>query len=196
MSMQPQSSEDIRPFVEQLNRIDPLLEIVWDPKARVVVTGSYSVTGKRIDPVYDGRWRVIRYDSPEYGHAGFHPERGFTVVCEVTEYGEQDGVLFMIVDGAFAPIDQRIVSLLRAADTWNTEQFKQHREKLWRQNDALEASENDIDEGMAIAGLDHAHFVANFAGGVGNWQGKGADFKAMEARATKAAVQRILTTKG
>lgn len=191
----PQSVQEIQPIVEALRALDRLLDVQWDPKARVVAPGSYSAMGKRIDPVYDGRWSVIRYDSAEYGHAGFHSDRGYTVITEVTEYSELDGVLFMIAHGAYAPIDQRLLTCMRAADAWNVEQHRKLREKLWAQHDANEARQVAIDEGASREALDHNHFEANYAGGVGNWHGKGADFTAMEAKATKAAVQKILIHK-
>lgn len=195
----PQSAHEIAPFLAELQQMDRLLDIIWDPKARITTPGSYTATGHRTDPEYDGRWKVIRYDSAEHGHAGVHEHRGYTVVCEVTTYGRQDGILYMIAEAAYEPIDARLLELMRSADQWNVEQARKLREKLWAQHDALEAAEEKIDESQAIEGLDRVHFKTNFVGGVGNYPGKGADFEQMAkdaaARAaaqTRGAVSRIL----
>lgn len=192
----PQSDDEIRPIVAALREMDPLLDVRWNPKARVIEKGRYTVLGKRIDPIYEGLWMVIRYDDPRQGHTGFHPDAGFTRICWVTEPVRKDGVLAMIAyrdGGQYAPVGEWLLEVMRSADARNVETFRKIREKLWAQNDAVELAAEKIDEAMAREGLDHAHFVANYTGGVGNWQGRGADFAAMEAQAGKGKKSLILT---
>lgn len=189
----PQPDSEVRPIVAELQAIDPLLDIIWNPQAKMLSKGSYSELGKLVPPTYDARWQVIRYDSPEQGHAGVHPERGYTVITDICEYVEYDGILCIVSDGAYAPVDQRILRLMRSADAWQVDRHREIQQKLWRQNDAVEARDGALDEAAAIDALDHNHFVANYRGGVGNWQGCRVDLKGMEAAATKRAVQRILS---
>jgi hypothetical protein len=190
---QPQSPESIRYYIDELQKLDRRFDIIWDPKAVQLTAGSYSALGKRIDPTYDGRWAVILYDNPDLGHTGFHPERGWTLWGYVTEYTIIDGVRYMIRDGAYAPIDDRLLEFVRAADAGNVDEFKELRRRVWKHHDQVEAAERRIDEGMAREGLDRVHFKANYAGSVGNWQGKGADFAAMaEAARTRRALASIL----
>ncbi len=199
--MQPQSDEEIRAFVEQLRAAvnDPLLDIRWNAKAVMLAPGSYSVLGQRIDGRYDGRWQIIRYDDPTRGHAGLNPERGYTVICTVTELCEQEGILYMVPlreGGAYMPICDRLITFMRQCDSQNTAYFEELRKKVWAQHDRAEADLDKLDDSAAIEALDHVHFQGNYAGGVGNWQGKGADFAAMERAAhTSGATQRILTVR-
>lgn len=176
---QPQSQEEIQFYIDELRRLDPLLDIVWDPRARIVQPGAYTAMGKRIDPTYDGRWAMIRYDSAELGHAGFNPERGWTLIVHVETYTRIDGVLAIMRDSDYEPVDGRVLELMRSGDSHNVQQFGAIRKKLWAQSDAIDAAENRIDEAMAREGLDRVHFKANYTGGVGNWQGKGANFAEM-----------------
>ncbi|MDB4876459.1 MAG: hypothetical protein JWM41_2905 [Gemmatimonadetes bacterium] len=188
----PQSDDEIRPIVDELRLLDARLDVRWNPTKIVTQPGRYTELGKLIPPKYDGRWEVILYDSPDRGHAGFHPERGYTVLGTITEYDRQGGVLCWVSGGAYAPIDARLLEVMRSADAQNVEQYRKVRERLWAAHDQTDVDADKLDEGMAREGLDRNHFAANYAGGVGNWQGHGADFAAMEAKSTKAAVGRII----
>ncbi len=154
--------------------MDRKLDVIWDEKAVMIATGSYSELGKLIPPTYDGRWKVIRHNTEN-----LHPERGdYAVLCTVTEYARKDGILFLIHDGGYAPVDDRLLELMRSADAQNVRAYEELRRRLWAQHDKMEADADAINEGEAREGLDRVHFKANYAGGVGNYQGKGADFGA------------------
>lgn len=191
----PQSDEEIRPIVEGLKQLDQLLDVRWNPEAIIVAKGSYSALGKRVNPVYDGRWDVIRYDSPTHGHAGVHPDRGFTVICTVTEPKRENGILFMVPlreGGRYAPLGDWLLEFMRQSDAQNVNAFTALRQKLWAESDRAERAEDAINEGAVREALDHNHFHANYAGGVGNWQGKGADWKDMAAKAARVAEARAI----
>lgn len=197
----PQSDSEVRPVVDALQRMDALLDVRWNPEAVMLAKGSYSELGKLIPPTYDGRWQIIRYDSANTGHAGVHEGRGYTVICTITEPTIDDhGVIAMAAlreGGAYAPLGEWVVTMMQQADAANVRQFEAIRRHLWAENDRAEDARDRLDEAAAIEALDHNHFQANYAGGVGNWQGKGADFHALaarEARATQGAVRRILTS--
>lgn len=197
MSLQPQSDADLRPIVDGLKALDPLLDLRWDPEAVVVDRGSYSVMGKRIDPTYDGRWQIIRHDSVNTGHGGFHPDRGYTVICHLTEWTRDNGVIRMVAlrdGGAYVPVGEWVLEMMHQSDAENVRTMEEIRRRVWAENDRLDRAADRINESAVIDALDHNHFQANFAGGVGNWQGKGADFAAMEARATHRAVKNILSS--
>lgn len=170
--LQPQSDEEIRPYIEELKRLDPLLDVRWNPESVMLTKGSYSELGKAIRPTYDGRWEVIRYQTASWRG----DDRPFVVICTVTEFGREGGILFMIKGGAYAPIGDWLLELMRSADSANVEQFTKLREKIWAQHDAADRAHDEIDEGAMREALDHQAFRQNFAGGVGRYHGKGADF--------------------
>lgn len=171
----PQSQEEVGRIVRELRLMDPLLDILWNPKAILVEKGSYTETGKLIPPIFDGRWEVIRHQTEN-----MHPERGdYAVICQLSQPARQDGLLYITKDGPYAPVGEWVLELMRSADAANVARFKAIRDKLWAQHDKLESDADKINESEAREGLDRVHFDANYAGGVGNWQGKGADFAAM-----------------
>lgn len=176
----PQSAEEIRPFVDALQRMDPLIDIRWDPKAVLLEAGSYSVFGKLVPPTYDGRWQVIRWQTP-LSRTPTKDRSDFIIICTVGEYTRKNGILQILRDGAYEPVDDRLVELMRSADSHNVEQFRKLRETLWAASDQVDIDADKINDAEAREGLDRAHFKANYAGGTGNWMSTGADFKAMTA---------------
>lgn len=170
----PQSDSEVLPVVEALRRLDPLLDVRWNPKKHVLVPGSYSVLGERIDPVYDGRWEVIRYQSASQ----LHRERDYAVIVTVSALIDVDGIPCMIDKGPYAPLGEWLVRYMQAADAANVQAFTAIRNKLWAQDDALEHAKDAEGEAKDRDALDRVHFDAVYAGGVGNWHGKGADFSA------------------
>jgi hypothetical protein len=170
--LQPQSDDEIRWVVEELQRLDPLLDIRWDPKHVLVETGSYSAIGKRVDATYDGRWQVIRHQPSELN------DRDYVVICTLTEPQREGGLLVLVKDGPYAPVGEWVLELMRSADAQNVEQFRKIREKLWAQSDAAEASRGRSDEGGLRDAFDRNAFNQNYAGGRGRWHGQGADFDA------------------
>lgn len=138
----------------------------------MLAKGSYSELGKLRPPTYDGRWEVIRRVS-----SVLH-DRDYIVICTLTEPQRQDGVLYLVVGGPFAPVGEWVLELMRSADAQNVEYMRKVRDKLWAQNDALEAARDRLDEGAAREAIDHQVFEQNYAGHRGRWHGQGADFDA------------------
>jgi hypothetical protein len=160
--------------VEALQRIDHLLDIIWQPKAFIVERGMYSVFGTLTPHTYAGRWQVIRYDT-----ATLHPDRllngrSYCVICTVTTLAEHNGVPCLQQNGGYMPIGWWLVDFMQAADAANVQAIARLRARLSADEDRIEHAADD-DAGDREA-LDRVHFDAVFAGGVGNWQGKGADF--------------------
>ncbi len=171
----PQSTEELAPIVAAIRAIDPLLDIRWNPRAVVVAYGSYDAEGNVKPAVYDGRWQIIRYESA----TTLHPDRGersYTVLTNVTEQSTHGGIPCMLYEGPYAPVDWRVVDFLQNADAANVQAFRERQRRLAVADMAVTAGEDAIDEDGALAMLDRQHFNNNYRGGVGNWQGRGADF--------------------
>ncbi len=183
--LQPQSESELAPFLADLQACDPLLDVRWEAKAVCTTRAVHAATGVLISPSeYDGRWQIIRYETENLHPDRLHKGRQYAVLCMVTEMQRRDGLLFMVVNGAYAPIDDRIVELIRSSG------FAEVREKMRRQDDGAERALDEMrDDADVREAIDKAHFKANFAGGVGNWSGRGADFAAMH---TNALARRVL----
>lgn len=179
---QPQSDRDIKPIIDTLREMDPLLNVRWNPEAILLEKGFYTGSGQLVPPVYEGRWQVIR-DLPRGEES--HDGKPYLVIVTVTQPARdpQYGHLLMVKDGAYAPVGQWLIEYMRAADAANVRAFTELRERMWKQHDQIEERAAQIDEGEAREGLDRVHFKANYAGGQGNWSGKGADFGEMENKA-------------
>lgn len=167
----PQSQDEVGPVVAALKSIDHLLDIIWQPKAFMTARGSYSVTGTMTPPTYAGRWQVIRYETPNLS-----AKRDYCVICTVTEPVIHNGVRCLTEEGPYAPIGFWLVDFMHAADSANTKAMEAMRAALWSAEESIEHQHDAAEDAMAMESLDHVHFHANYAGGVGNWQGKGADF--------------------
>lgn len=136
----PQSWEELAPYIEALKRLDPLLDIRWNPKAFMTQPGSYSALGKRVDPVYDGRYEVIRWQTPN-----LHRERGYAVICTVTEpYVLQSGgktIPMMQDHGPFAPVGWWLVDFMALWDRAQGRLAEAYAEEVWAEHDRNEANE-------------------------------------------------------
>lgn len=173
---QPQSQDEVEPVVRALQGIDHLLDVVWNPKAQMIAPGAYSALGVATPPSYDGRWQVIRYDTHNWHNERTINGRQYCVIVTVTETYDADGIRCMVKNGAYAPIGPWLIDYMHAADAQNVKAMTAIREKLWGQDDALEAADDAESDAMFRDALDKTHFDAVHAGGVGNWQGKGMDF--------------------
>lgn len=113
----PQSDDSIRPIVEALQRLDSRLDVRWNPQAVMTKPGEYTVMGKNTDPEYEGRWEVIQWN-----RASALTDREYVVICRVTQYemmGAKNPIQVMRKNGAYAPIDQRLVDYLHLCDAAN-----------------------------------------------------------------------------
>lgn len=167
----PQSWDEVGPVVEALQRLDGLLDVIWNPKAKMLARGAYSALGILTPPSYAGRWQVIRYNTEHT-----NSRRDYALICTVTQPVVVDGIRCLQADGEYAPVGWWLVELMQSADASNVRAFTALRNKIWAQDDALDTQDDAADDAMARESLDHVHFKAIFAGGVGNWMGKGADF--------------------
>ena len=157
----PQSGEDVQRVVEGLKTLDPLLDIRWNPDAVKLSQGSYTVMGKLIPATYDGRWEVIRYDS-ETTRPTAH--RGDPVIIYQVR-DEHDG---------YKPLGEWLVQFMRSWDAANVDTARRLMAMLHDDDQADASAENTAIDGIRDS-LDRAHFVGAYAGGVGNWQGRGMD---------------------
>lgn len=147
-------------MIEALKRLDHLLDVIWDPKAKMVARGSYDVLGGRLDPVYDGRWKIIRFDTPN-----LDDRRNYAVITTVTErvpVAPGHKAMTMQVDGAYAPIGMWLVEFM---ETWDRAQT------AWV--DAMAAMDREHESAETIAHNDYvaahqeaAHKVFRNAGGI------------------------------
>lgn len=134
----PQSDAEVRPVVEALQRLDPLLDIQWQPKAILVRRGSYSVHGTRVDPEYDGRWEVIRWDTS----VSLHKERTWTRITLVTQLDLTGKYPQMVCDGPYMPIGPWLVSFMQLWDAAQSA-FAHQMDVVWREHEAVDAITND-----------------------------------------------------
>jgi len=167
----PQSMDEVQPVIDALRRIDPLLDVIWNPNAKLLTRPFYSVTGQLTPGTYDGRWQVIRYNT-----AHTSAQRDYCLICTVTKPTEVGGILCLVDDGEYMHVGPWLVDLMRSADAANVRAFTEIRNKLWAQDDAIEHANDAAEEAAEREALDKVHFDAAYAGGVGNWQGTGAAF--------------------
>jgi hypothetical protein len=161
----PQSSEEIRPVVEALRRLDPLLDIRWNEKAVMMRRGDYDVLGGRTDPVYDGRWDVIRYDTA----TKLHDDKNYTVLCTITEPYRDGHGWMMRVDGPYGPIGMWLVEYMQRWDTAQAH-FAEEMDRLWAEHDAAESINLEADTAANQQALEK---VYREHGGGEYWIGRG-----------------------
>lgn len=171
---QPQSESEVELVRVGLQGLDPLLDVRWEPKAFVSQRGTMDVYGRPKGIIWAGRWQVIRYNTPNMSD-----RRDYSILCTVTKPEMYGGIPCMVAEGRYVPLGDWLVEFMRAADAANVAQFDAIRDRLHLADDLFEANEEKLDEAQAEDRLDRMH-SAGQAGGVGNWQGRGADFRAME----------------
>lgn len=173
--IQPQSDEAIRPIVDELKRLDSLVDVRWNPTAVLVKRGDYTVLGKRTDAEYDGRWQVIRYDTP-----GIH-DRNYVVLVTVTQpvrIGKRQ-ILMMQSKGPYAPIEHWLIEYMQ---TWDAAQrrFAENMASMWADHDQAEIAAVDAHVRDRAAHQEAAEKVYREGGGGEYWMG-GAQGKAHPA---------------
>lgn len=137
----PQSDDEVRPVVEALRRLDPLLDIIWNPKAVLTKHGAYSVLGHATAPEYDGRWEIIRYDPSASLHDDrVHNGRPYVRIIRVTALasgGIADKYPVMIADGAYAPIGFYLVGYMALWDRAQ-QHFIGAMDALWAEHERVD----------------------------------------------------------
>ncbi len=146
----PQSWVDVKPFEDELRRMDDRLRIHWNPRAVPVFGQLTDVKGRRAVVGHDGRWEVILVGSDK-AHFRTQSVRDYTLVCRVTKPTEvtQGGmkVPAMVEHGPYAPIGAWLVTFLRLADRHNVESAR----KLSQTLDAMQAAREAAMEAEAMA---------------------------------------------
>ena len=162
----PQSGDDVRLVVEALQRLDPLLDVRWEPCARLVRAGRYDAQGKLVAPIYEGLWEIVRYDS--FNTATWRP---YTRICFVTEKVRIGPDLWaMPADGRYAPLGMWVVEFLRQADQWNQEQARKRSAELDAMNASLDAQRiADGADGVEEAASKQYHAGTKDGGGVSDF---------------------------
>jgi hypothetical protein len=162
----PQSGDDVRLVVEALQQLDPLLDIRWEPCARLIKAGSYDALGKLVAPIYEGLWEVVRYDS--FNTATW---RQHTRICFVTKPVRiAAGLDAMPADGEYAPLGMWLVAFLRQADQWNQEEARRRSKELDALNERLDAQRiGDGEDGIEEAASKQYHAGTKAGGGVSDF---------------------------
>lgn len=129
----PQSDEEVRPVVEALRRLDPLLDIRWNPR-NFKRRGVFDALGQKTDDKWEGRWEIIRHNT-----ANLHEDRDWARITTVTEIvRNDDGVDAMVADGAYAPVGMYLVAYM---ELWDRAQahFIEAMDSLGKEHDRAEA---------------------------------------------------------
>jgi hypothetical protein len=113
----PQSDDEVRPVVAALQRIDPRLDVLWNPRCVLTRTGGYDAEGRLVAPTYEGRWQVILHDRAIQTATW----RDHVLVCTVTPPAADApaGVPALTHNGPYAPLGEWLVEHLRAIDQAN-----------------------------------------------------------------------------
>ncbi len=187
----PQSRDEVQAIVDALCLAvnDSDLDIQWEPRAVLVSRGRYDAVGKMIDPVYRGLWEIRRYRD-QTQTAGW---REWRRVCFITEPETHNGTTMMYADGAYAPVGDWVVDFMRQCDAANRDRL----EKVLRDQRMVDtelekdAANREDDAGSAI--MDAVWFEKEYAGGVGEYKGCGADFAGMPQKSSEAPSSLIAT---
>lgn len=136
--LRPQSDDEVNEVVEALRRLDPLLDVIWNPKARISKPAQYSVLGHRVDAEYEALWQVIRYQTA----TKLHDERDYTVILSVTELDRSGRYPIMKADGPYMPVGPWLVEYMQL---WDAAQraFADAMDQQWREHEKIDALTHD-----------------------------------------------------
>jgi len=176
---QPQSQEQVQPVVDALRRLDPLLDIRWNPQALIMRHGQYDVNGRPLPAIYDGRWEVVRYDTPHVGGAMFAGQRqGHDAPCAVIYQvrGEQE---------CYKPIGLWLIDFMQQ---WDSQQahFRDELERMRLEDEREQEAALAIDEGAVEEIVHGLAFASKHEGGRSVWYGGGFDPAELGQRARNA----------
>lgn len=160
---QPQSQVEVGPVVQALKRLDHRLDIIWNPRARIIQSARFDVHGRSLPAQYDGRWEVVIRETD----IGLHKDRDYSVIYQVREP----------ITDAYKPVGMWLVEFMQK---WDSQQshFRALMDKAWAEHEKAD-EDAGIDDAAIRDQVDRIHFAGNYAGGQGNWMGKGADFASM-----------------
>lgn len=162
----PQSRDEVDVIERELQRMDARLAIAWEPKAVMVKRGSYDVLGRVVDPVYDGRWKVVLRGDP-YRTAMWREDTLVTyVTAPVTVGSGTQKVHAMTADGPYAPVGWWLVEHMQSWDRANREFVNRVRETLDADNDRQDAATLAAGAAGEAEKLDEMFFHGTIRGGV------------------------------
>lgn len=117
----PQSREEVEPIERALRQLDDAIRIEWEPLAVMAKRGGYDAQGKVINPVYDGRWAVVKKEDP-YRTTSYRPDTRICFVTETVVVGTgAKQITAMQEDGPYAPVGWWLVDVMRSWDRANRE---------------------------------------------------------------------------
>lgn len=174
MADAPQGRDEVQRIVDLLRRAvsDDSLDIQWEPRAVLVSRGRYDAMGKMIDPVYRGLWEIRRSRDPSQT-AGW---RDWRRVCFITEPEVHKDLTMMYSDGAYAPVGEWVVDFMRQCDAANADRLRDVMRTQRRLDAELEKDQANAAEDEDWQLLDEVYFDSAYAGGSGQYYGRGADF--------------------
>lgn len=167
-SSAPQGWAEVGPIEAELRRLDDRLRIEWDPEAIMVKRGGYDAQGRIINPVYDGRWKVVIKGDPNRTAMWREDSLLTYVTAQVIIGSGKEKVYAMEANGPYRPIGEWLVEHLRAWDASNREWVKEQRLALDAYNDRQDAATlADAEAGEAEI-LDEMFFEGTKEAGVSN----------------------------
>ena len=165
--MEPQSRDEVDVIERELRRLDDDLRIKWEPKAVLVRHGSYDALGQLRDPIYDGRWAIVKRADPN--RTAMWREDGLvTYVTQPQTFGSGTRKIHaMTADGPYAPIGWWLVEHMQSWDRANREYLNaKFREDLDAMNERNDAAQLTAREGEEVEGLEQLFFAQTMRGGV------------------------------
>ncbi len=162
----PQSREEVEPVERALRLLDDDLRIEWEPLAVMTKRGGYDARGKVINPVYDGRWAVVKKGDP-YRTTSYRPDtRVCFVTAPVTVGSGTKQITAMQEDGPYAPVGWWLVDVMRSWDRANREAMNEAGAILDALNERQDAAALVAGQDGEAERLDAMFFHATIRGGV------------------------------
>lgn len=173
----PQSADEIKPVVEALRRLDPRLDVHWNPKSFIETPGDYSALGKATPATYAARWEVVLRSKA----TSLHDDREYTLICRVTECDWISQRYPIMKDkGPYAPLGDWLVKYMQLYDRANGA-YQDAMARAWAEHDRL----MELDHAADRAGNQEAlERVYRERGGGEYWMGGAQGRAAPETLAT------------
>lgn len=162
----PQSRDEVLPIETALRALDDALRIEWEPKAVMVKRGGYTAMGKVVDPVYDGRWAIVKKDDAHRTQS-YRPDTRIAFITAPVEVGSgTTKIQAMQEDGPYAPVGWWVVDLMRSWDRHNREAMQRASAILDDLNARYDAAQDAAGEAGEEEKLDEMFFHGTMRGGV------------------------------